>query len=300
MAVNWGMANEGQYDYLGSLQALGQERSRDLTNQTASHKLIALGRQDAARPGIQQQLTQGDYAGASSAALGVGDYDLSGAIGKMSDGHRKEAAAQADYMGRAAMALKQMPPEARPAGYAAMAGHLKSIGFGGHELDAVTDFSDTSLDGYISLSQSVKDHIAGDLSQARIDDIGFDNDRADTLADNTIRNTDDMIHGRAASRDLTARGQDMADARGRFGISLSHQDRIRGQNVTDARARYGIDVSHQDRARGQDLVDRRGVRHQSKGSPSTGNIPVVNTPEEAHRLPPGTVFKNPEGRVYTR
>jgi hypothetical protein len=295
MAINWGLAQPqgGGFDYLESLQALGQERSRDIQNRTALDRLTELGMQRQARPAIQQQIAAGDYRGAQASAVALGDYDLAGKVGQLGEDDRKRLAAEGELMGRAAFALKKMPVDARPAAFAAMAGRFRSSGFSPEELRGYSDFSDDALDRHIALSQSIRDHLAGDLTQARIDDVGTDNARADMLAGNTIRNTDDVMQDRQARRALTKRGQDMADARGRYSVGVASRDRQRGQ-----------DLSHQDRvdARQQSRAVRgRGVAPSNPPSMIPGATPempvTVNTVAQARLLPKGTYFRTPQGNI---
>ncbi len=89
-----------------------------------------------------------------------------------------------------------------------------------------------------------------------IEDDQADNERAD-------RNTDSVITDRSARRDITVRGQNLSDARGR-----------RGQDLSDSRGRRGQDIASSDRRRGQDVSDKRlretvgnrGARRANAGS----------------------------------
>jgi hypothetical protein len=309
MAVDWDIPYRAMAAYDGERRSDASVEAQGIENRGALQKLQDLGAQRAARPVIQQQIQEGRYQDAQGTAMGLGDYDLAGKIGGLHDDHRKQLAVQSDWMGRAANSLKKLPAEQRASVFASMAPTLRSHGFSPDELAGV-DFSDEGLDGYVALSQSVKDQIGTTLTQRRIDDVGQDNQRADLLAGNTIRNTDNVIEDRGARRDLTARGQDLTDSRGRYGIGVASGDRRRGQ-----------DMSATTSIRGQDVTDRRtreiaATRPTSGGRgsgkritpnnpasmvPGTAAFPVtVTSPAQAKMLPPGTYFKNPQGKVMRR
>ncbi|MET0240197.1 MAG: hypothetical protein ABW184_09905 [Sphingobium sp.] len=119
-----------------------------------------------------------------------------------------------------------------------------------------------------------------------IEDDQLDNDRAD-------RNTDSVISDRSARRDITVRGQNLTDARGR-----------RGQDISSTDRRYSTDTSSRDRRYVADQTDTRiragygtGGKRTRAAAPS---LPVMNTPEEAMRLPSGTRFQTKDGQVKVR
>lgn len=103
-----------------------------------------------------------------------------------------------------------------------------------------------------------------DRTDAYRENIEADNERADL-------NTRSLIEDRSARRDLTRRGQDMTDARGR-----------RGQDMTDQRVR-------------ESNASRAGRRRGRRSS-----VVDVQTPEQARELAPGTLFRTPDGRVKVR
>ena len=98
-----------------------------------------------------------------------------------------------------------------------------------------------------------------------VEDSQIDNARAD-------RNTDSTIAHRRAQEGLTARGQDLSDARGRYGIGVASSDRRRGQDVSASTAR-----------RGQDLRETSPPK------------PRGNTPNPSADKP--RVYKNPQGET---
>jgi hypothetical protein len=134
------------------------------------------------------------------------------------------------------------------------------------------------------------------LSQLRADR-KLDADIADDEADNARadRNADSVDEDRKARRGLTARGQDMSDVRGRYGIAVASSDRRRGQ-----------DLSHEDRIRAQDrrpVSGGRGRLVAPNNPPSmipgaTPQMPVtVTTAAQAKMLPKGTYIRTPSGKV---
>lgn len=126
-----------------------------------------------------------------------------------------------------------------------------------------------------------KDQIAAldrrDKLTADIADDAADNDRAD-------RNTDSMIGSRNAS---TSQGWE------RVGIQRE------GMQRTDARGRRGQDIASGDRRRGQDITssDRR---YATDNRGSGGKVVSVRTPDEARKLPVGTKFRTPDGKMKVR
>jgi hypothetical protein len=97
----------------------------------------------------------------------------------------------------------------------------------------------------------IEDQIKAALQERKFDwqqrDDELDNSRAD-------RNTSSQIEDRTARRGLTARGQNMTDARGRYGIGVASGDRRRGRAGLAAISRVRLSVMSCPR-RG-----RRGVR----------------------------------------
>lgn len=128
-------------------------------------------------------------------------------------------------------------------------------------------------------AMDAKDQIAaldrGRRITADIDNIEADNNRAD-------RNTDSVIQDRGARRGLIARGQNLTDARGRRGQDIASGDRRRGQDITSSDRRYATDN-----------------RPQGKAA-NGGKVVSVRTPEEARKLPVGTKFRTPDGKLKVR
>lgn len=173
------------------------------------------------------------------------------------------------------------------------------------------DVSSRGLSRYRIMGQSMKDLVSEDQAERRLNA-----DIADDEADNyrADRNTDDIIADRAGRRGLVARGQDLADARGRYGIGVASADRRRGQDISSTDRQRGQDVSSTDRRRGQDMADTRiretgGGKGTARVRPGTrppqvpgtaANPAVVTSREQAMLLPKGTVFKTPDGTVKVR
>lgn len=167
MAVQWGLANPGQgYDYLETLQQLGQAQARQQSIQNDAYKLQTMQRQDAMRPQIAQQVQAGDYSGAAGAAAAGGDFDYASAISKIGADKYKQLGEQADVMGSIALQLRGLPPEARRNALIASVPALRARGFSPDELRNA-DLSDGSLDGYIATAQTVKDVLGQQMDAAR-------------------------------------------------------------------------------------------------------------------------------------
>jgi hypothetical protein len=96
------------------------------------------------------------------------------------------------------------------------------------------DYSPENIRSVQMAQLDIEDQIKAALQERKFDwqrtDDELDNSRAD-------RNTSSQIQDRDARRGLTARGQNMTDARGRYGIGVASGDRRRGQDLTDRRTR---------------------------------------------------------------
>lgn len=168
MAINFGLATAGEgFDYLQSLQALGNQRAQRQQLAVNDYRLQSQQRLDAARPGIAQQVGAGDFLGARSAALAAGDFDYADAIGKMDEQQRKRLDAESQTLGSVSFQLRQIPAQQRQQAFAAVVPDLKRAGFSDAEL-AQFDLGDQSLDGKIAIASSVKDAIDAQMSAARL------------------------------------------------------------------------------------------------------------------------------------
>lgn len=186
--------------------------------------------------------------------------------------------------------------EGRQAELQAMMPQLQALGVTS-EMVGKVDLTDVGLSRYLDLGRNLNTLVDDDRADRRlnadIEDDDADNARAD-------RNTSSVIEDRGARRGLIARGQNMTDARGRFGIQVSSGDRRRGQDI-------GADTAR----RGQDITDKRvretGGRRVGRGAapknpdsmiPGTAALPVtVTTVTQAKMLSPGTFFRTPQGKV---
>jgi len=96
------------------------------------------------------------------------------------------------------------------------------------------DYSPENIRSVQMAQLDIEDQIKAALQERKFDwqrtDDELDNSRAD-------RNTSSQIEDRTARRGLTVRGQNMTDARGRYGIGVASGDRRRGQDMTDKRTR---------------------------------------------------------------
>ena len=160
MAINWGLAQPqgGGFDYLESLQALGQQAAQKQAMHQRQYAFDQQVRQDQARPAIQQQAAAGDFRGAQAQAFNLGDYDALKYVGGLEAAKHAQLATEADTIGRLATSLIGMPQEQRAAAFAAVAPQLKQAGFDDSELAGV-QLTDGALQQYIKLATDTKDAI---------------------------------------------------------------------------------------------------------------------------------------------
>lgn len=219
MAVNWGLAGNG-FNAQEALQSFGQAQQMGLVQQQRQMQAQEMQRKASERQQLMnarqigsQQVQSGDLKGATATAFSVGDYDFAKAISGLQDDQRKQVEQQADILGRVAYGLRNVPPEQRRQQIAAMAPQLQAYGIDDDALEDA-DLSDDGLNGYVAISQSVKEAIASDLTRARIADVGVDNARSDRLANNTVAATQARL---ALARNADARGSESrAEGRVRF------------------------------------------------------------------------------------
>lgn len=159
MAVNWGLANQGDgFDYLQSLQAIGNQAAQKQALTQRDYAFRQQQQQDQARPAIQQRAAAGDYAGAQAQAFSLGDYDALRYVSGLEQAHHAKLATEADTIGRLATSLIGLPQEQRAAAFAAVAPQLKQAGFDDSELAGV-QLTDGALQQYIKLATDTKDAI---------------------------------------------------------------------------------------------------------------------------------------------
>lgn len=159
MPVDWGLANQGGFDYLQSLQAIGNSRLQQMQVAKDQYGLQTAQKQDAARPGILAAARSGNYQGAQDQAFGVGDMDALKFVGSLQEDGRQQLARHADTMAAVAANLSRLPAEQRKAALAAAAPTLTAAGFTPDEI-AGADVSDAGLTGYISAASNTKDALA--------------------------------------------------------------------------------------------------------------------------------------------
>lgn len=157
MAVNWGLGQPegGGYDYLQSLQQMGQIAAQ---KQAAAQNQYNFNRQrtaDQQRPQILQQARGGNYSGAQDTAFANGDMDALKFVSSLQDTQRAQLGQHADAIAAVAANLAKLPADQRRAALAAAAPGLQRFGFTPEEI-AAADVSDAGLTGYISAASSTK------------------------------------------------------------------------------------------------------------------------------------------------
>lgn len=193
---------------------------------------------------------------------------LSGQLATIDKAHYAGLQEYFGAIGAVATRARELDAADRPAFIDANRDYLRAYGITDEDIDGFDD-GDASLDGLIRLSMGAKDSLASS--------------RAD-------QNTASMIEDRDGRRALVARGQNMTDARGRYGIGVASADRQRGQNLAST-----------DRRRVQDLTDRRvretGGRRQAAGAGgaagSPANAPKIGEVRQGYRYKGG----NPSART---
>lgn len=188
----------------------------------------------------------------------------------------------------------------RQAEFQAMAPMLQQYGVT-PEMMGKVDLTDVGLNRYFDLGRNLNTLIDDDRADRRLDasvaDDQADNARAD-------RNTESVIEDRGARRGLIARGQDLTDSRGRYGISVASGDRRRGQDIGAGTTRRGQDVT--DKRIREGFGGSGGRRRVAPGTgaprvPGTAETPaIVTSIEQAKLLPKGTYFQTPDGKVKVR
>lgn len=122
------------------------------------YQLTAAKRQEQA---VAQQIggmaAGGDIAGARTAALQGGQFDLVKTLDGLGAPDKEAVKRRTDYIGNAALAIKQLPLEQRPAAWRQYALAGKQYGVEG--LEAFADsYSEQSLDAAIAQAGMVKDY----------------------------------------------------------------------------------------------------------------------------------------------
>lgn len=108
------------------------------------------------------------------------------------------------------------------------------FGVGPDAMDLPDQYDPQMVHGLMMQAMTTSQQLAAVRAQTKLEwdvqDDQIDNARAD-------RNTGSMIDDRNRRRGLIARGQDMTDTRGRYGIGVASADRRRGQDMIDTRVR---------------------------------------------------------------
>jgi hypothetical protein len=160
LAVNWGLGQPqgGAYDYLDSLQQMGQIAAQ---KQGLAQNQYNFNRQrtaDQQRPQILQQARGGDYAGAQDTAFANGDLDAFKVISGLQDDQRKQVGEHADTIAAVAANLSTLPegPD-RLAAFDAALPALQARGFTPDELaHARGNLSNNGLKGYLAAASNTK------------------------------------------------------------------------------------------------------------------------------------------------
>lgn len=144
------------FSALEALQAFG-----------AGRQLAQQDRQMRTRAQASQQAATGDYEGAANTALGGGEIDLAGQLGRLGTQHRAQALQEAQILAGGATDLRRIPDMAqRQAAWLARRPQIEQLGiFAPHELDKV-DLSNEGLDGYIRLGTSAMNALHPQRPQA--------------------------------------------------------------------------------------------------------------------------------------
>lgn len=156
MAVDWGLANSGQYDYLQSLQGLGNAALQQQSLKQQQYNFNQTQRQDQARPQVIAAARGGDFKSAQDQAFTNNDLDALKFVGGLQEEQRAQVGRHADMIASVAANLSRLPAEQRKAALASAAPGLLAQGFTPQEL-AQADVSDAGLTGYISAASTTKD-----------------------------------------------------------------------------------------------------------------------------------------------
>lgn len=161
MAVEWGLGQPqgGPYDYLQSLQQMGQIAAQ---KQGLAQNQYNFNRQrtaDQQRPQILTQARAGDFSGAQDTAFANGDMDALKFVSGLQENQRKIVADHADTIASVAANLSALPegPD-RLAAFDAALPSLAAKGFTPDELaQARSNLSNNGLKGYIAAASTTKD-----------------------------------------------------------------------------------------------------------------------------------------------
>tara|TARA_B100000029_G_scaffold122691_3_gene116164 strand:+ start:110468 stop:111574 length:1107 start_codon:yes stop_codon:yes gene_type:complete len=177
----------------------------------------------------------------------------------MRDNFVDQLEAESDFYGLAIGELSRATDQATwNAALRNLLPHAKALGMDMMQAVPPTYPGPEGVQELMQRAQPVKEQMDYLLREANME---ADNARAD-------RNVDSQIEVREGRLDEYRRSNRAREGNQRRGQDISSRDRRRGQNI-----------GSQDRRRGQDM---RGNR---------SGLPVVSSPEEARKLPPGTSFR---------
>jgi hypothetical protein len=194
-------------DIAGSFQR-GQAGAAEIQTAKLGNMLKSYALQKAQRDEVQQT-AQTNYLRQHAAGIisgdpqAVSDYgvatgDVTGAMGYQKsaidnrDGQIKNALSQADFIGRSASSILAAPPEVRPLLYQRSLQEAKELGM--PMVSVPQQYDESTVKGMLAKAVSVKDQITNHLAQQKA--------------------AEDARHNRT-QEGLTARGQNMTDARSR-------------------------------------------------------------------------------------
>lgn len=156
----------------------------------------------------------------------------------------------------------------RQAELEAITPRLQSLGVTPDMLGKV-DLTDRGLSRYLNLGRNLDAVVDDDRADRQLDINAADKEADNSRAD---RNTDSVIEDRGARRGLIARGQDMTDSRGRYGIGVASGDRRRGQDISANTAIRGQDVTDK---RTREIAASRPARGGAKGGGGGGGAKLT-------------------------
>lgn len=117
----------------------------------------AAGAEQQRRASLGAQYAGGDRAGAQQAAMAAGDFDLAETLGKLGKPDKDAIKARSEYIGNAALAVSQLPPEQQAAAWDNYARNGAGYGIDGLD-EYVGKFSPEALQSALAASGKVKDY----------------------------------------------------------------------------------------------------------------------------------------------
>lgn len=177
------LANPDDPKAYNALAAFNPEAAASIQRQQMlKHKMQKDAQDEDARRQLGAQYASGDTAGARTAAIAGGNFDLAGEFDKLDEPTRKRTAEVWQQIGPVAYKLKQTPdPAARQALWAQAKPILAAGGADAKTLDSFDPLNDTQIEAAITTSQKVSDLIEqgkitwrqrGEFGEYAIDSMG--------------------------------------------------------------------------------------------------------------------------------